>query len=235
MYNSLLPTSLLLLLTQNVLSTPAASTITVSSPPAPTSTTYTSDTTFRNSILDAHNFYRDEHNASALTWNTTSAAYALDWASKCQFQHTGGPTGENLAAGYANATAAVDGWGGERVDYKFGKNPTGFSEKTGHFTQVVWRNTTSVGCGRFACNGKNKTPGYYVVCEYYPPGNVNGADDQYFIDNVKEQVKGKESDTVETGVTNGACSTIATPEGALFWLLRLPLIWLVYNITRSIC
>jgi hypothetical protein len=69
------------------------------------------------------------------------------------FKHSGGPTGENLAAGYANATASVDGWGTERESYDW-SNP-GFSEKTGHFTQVVWSNTTSVGCGVASCQGKS--------------------------------------------------------------------------------
>lgn len=66
----------------------------------------------------------------------------------------GGPTGENLAAGYANATASVDAWGLERKMYNF-KKPTGFSEKTGHFTQLVWGNTTSVGCAVKSCQGEN--------------------------------------------------------------------------------
>jgi hypothetical protein len=47
----------------------------------------------------------------------------------------GGPSGENLAAGYANATAAVNAWGHERVDYDFKKGE--FSHETGHFTQMV--------------------------------------------------------------------------------------------------
>lgn len=185
-------------------------------------------------MLAAHNFYRSEHNASALTWNTTSAKYGANWAAQCMFKHTGGPTGENLAAGYANATAAVDGWGLERESYNF-KKPTGFSEKTGHFTQVVWSNTTSVGCGRFACNGANQTPGYYVVCEYYPPGNVEGDNNQYFKDNVHTQVKGKSTDTVESGVTGAACSLRAGNDGPIFWAIRLPIVWLVYNLVRMHC
>jgi hypothetical protein len=40
-----------------------------------------------------------------------------------------------------------------------------------------------------------------VVCEYYPPGNVVGDNNQYFKDNVKKQTKGKKTDTVESGVT----------------------------------
>jgi hypothetical protein len=161
----LLPTTLLLLLTTHTLADaiPAISTVTVSTPPTPTSTSYTSDGAFESAMLTAHNFYRTEHNTSSLTWNSTSATYAANWASQCQFKHTGAPTGENLAAGYANATAAVDGWGLERESYDFNK-PTGFSEKTGHFTQVVWGNTTSVGCGRAACNGKNSELCTILAC-----------------------------------------------------------------------
>lgn len=112
----------------------------------------------------------------------------------------GGPTGENLAAGYANASAAVDAWGLERESYNWTK--PGFSETTGHFTQLVWSNTTSVGCGRKACDGTDNTPGFYVVCEYYPPGNVVGDDNQFFVDNVRRQVKGRATDTVESGVVS---------------------------------
>ena len=41
------------------------------------------------------------------------------------------------------------------------------------------------------------------MCEYWPVGNVAQADGgkQYYVDNVKEQIKGKNTDTVETGVT----------------------------------
>jgi len=117
------------------------------------------------------------------------------------FKHSGGATGENLAAGYANASASVDAWGLEREEYNW--NNPGFSEATGHFTQLVWSNTTTVGCGRTSCAGENQTPGWYVVCEYFPPGNIEGDNNQYFIDNVKKQVKGKASDTLESGVTSG--------------------------------
>ena len=49
-----------------------------------------------------------------------------------------------------------------------------------------------------------ETPGWYVVCEYYPPGNVEGDNNQYFVDNVPKQVKGKKTDTVESGVTSAS-------------------------------
>lgn len=42
---------------------------------------------------------------------------------------------------------------------------------TGHFTQVVWKATKRLGCGQ---------AGKFVVCNYYPAGNVQGQ----FRDNV---------------------------------------------------
>ena len=70
----------------------------------------------------------------------------------------GGPNGENLAEGYANATASIEAWGNEREKYNF--QDGGFSEDTGHFTQLVWKATTTVGCGRSFCNGKNSVSGW---------------------------------------------------------------------------
>ena len=83
--------------------------------------------------------------------------------------------GENLAENYANVTDAVDGWGDERKEYDWGK--PGFAEGTGHFTQLVWRGTREVGCGVTDCGeegGKGSARGWFVVCEYWPPGNVEG-------------------------------------------------------------
>lgn len=45
-----------------------------------------------------------------------------------------------------------------------------FSEQTGHFTQLVWESTSTVGCGARLCG----TKGWYLVCEYWPRGNVVG-------------------------------------------------------------
>lgn len=40
--------------------------------------------------------------------------------------------------------------------YNF-NTPTGFTEKTGHFTQLVWKSTTEVGCAAINCGySKNK-------------------------------------------------------------------------------
>lgn len=55
-----------------------------------------------------------------------------------------------MAIGYGDAIAVVNAWtSGERPKYDY--NNPGFSSATGHFTQVVWRTSTTVGCGRALC------------------------------------------------------------------------------------
>ena len=126
-------------------------------------------------LLDYHNKHRAQHCAAPLTWSPKLAQAAQLWANTlkakgCAFEHSGGPTGENLAAGTSgalDAKATVAMWYDEIKGYSF-KQP-GFSMQTGHFTQVVWRGTTSVGCGMSQCKGLD-----IWVCEYDPPGNWEG-------------------------------------------------------------
>lgn len=126
----------------------------------------TSKNGLANSVLNFVNMFRKQHNASALSWNDTLASYAANHASGCVFQHTKGPYGENLAAGTDQSVeAAIDSWGKERASYSFANG--GFSMGTGHFTQLVWKDTTSVGCGRVYCN-RPGTPGWFLMCEFYP-------------------------------------------------------------------
>src|SRR5207302_48623 len=123
-------------------------------------------------LLEAHNRVRARHCAPPLAWSAKLAASAQKWADNlgargCGLQHSGGPHGENLAAGsegFLDAAAVVGMWYDEGRHYR-----GGFSMKTGHFSQVVWRSTKQLGCGRARC------PGLEVwVCQYDPPGNVEG-------------------------------------------------------------
>lgn len=80
--------------------------------------------------------------------------------------------GENLFS-YTGPTksceAMVRAWYNEIKDYNF-DDPT-FSSETGHFTQVVWKSTTHVGCAHSKGVG---TRWVYMACEYDPPGNYDG-------------------------------------------------------------
>ncbi len=125
--------------------------------------------------VDAHNRYRAKHCAVALTWSAKLAEVAQRWASTlrdrgCQFGHSGGDYGENLAAGTKGTldpASVVKMWYDEIAQYRFPNG--GFSMETGHFTQVVWRGTKRVGCGHSQCKGMD-----IYVCEYDPPGNWEG-------------------------------------------------------------
>lgn len=123
--------------------------------------------------LKGHNDERALHGAAALAWSDDAAAKAQQWANNCQFEHSGGslgPFGENLAAGTGAFTIeqAIALWNAEEPDYD-PSNPQ-FS----HWTQVVWKSTTQVGCAVQTCNGIFTEPASFYVCEYSPPGNVIG-------------------------------------------------------------
>ncbi|CUS09936.1 unnamed protein product [Tuber aestivum] len=144
---------------------------------------YTNTSRLERDVLTAHNRWRAEHGSAPLSWNNSLEDFARDYTKKCVFEHSGAAYGENLAAGYLNATAAVDAWGNEREIYDFSRAQ--FSEETGHFTQMVWNATRSVGCAAVECEGLlvNGQDSWYLTCEYWPPGNVQGA----FAQNVREQ------------------------------------------------
>lgn len=61
-------------------------------------------------------------------------------------------------------------------------NNPGFSPQTGHFTQLVWKSTSSVGVA-LASTGSGNNKKTYVVARYYPPGNVVG----FFPQNVEDK------------------------------------------------
>jgi pathogenesis-related protein 1 len=126
-------------------------------------------------LVEAHNRFRAKHCAAPLSWSPKVAASAQKWANTirdrgCALGHSGGQYGENLAAGTQGTLderSIVAMWYDEVKRYSFGSGA--FSMKTGHFTQLVWRGTTQVGCGHSQCNGLD-----VWICQYDPPGNWQG-------------------------------------------------------------
>ncbi|KAJ7646605.1 PR-1-like protein [Roridomyces roridus] len=140
----------------------------------PVSNTASSDI---QSYLDLHNNERANHGAVALVWNNTLADAAQNWANQCTGTHSGGslgPYGENLSTGTGNFTisAAVQLWLNEAPQYD-PSNP-----QPSHWTQVVWKGTTNLGCAVAECDNLFDFSKFgrtlYYVCEYYPAGNVLG-------------------------------------------------------------
>lgn len=64
-------------------------------------------------------------------------------------------------------------WGAERTKFDF--NNGAFGMDTGHFTQVVWKESVKVGCGITQCKkGQGTFEGSFVACEYQAFGNMGG-------------------------------------------------------------
>jgi uncharacterized protein YkwD len=122
-------------------------------------------------VLDAHNLYRAKHCVPPLRWSGELAASAQQWASRCDFNHDAqSPHGESLFWGTASAfspTSAVEAWYEEIHEHSFSAPELG--DQSGHFTQLVWRSSTQLGCGMASCRGN-----HFWVCRYSPPGNVGG-------------------------------------------------------------
>ena len=134
----------------------------------------------RKDLLTRHNYYRAKHQAPDLTrlakLEEISQSYSEYLASIGYLVHSsntlnGNYIGENLYMGY-NAgylgTSPVDSWYEEISKYSFAKSD--YIKGTGHFTQVVWKNSKQLGCG-VACGSNDYC---YVTCNYYPGGNYLG-------------------------------------------------------------
>jgi hypothetical protein len=136
---------------------------------------------------DAHNVERASHGVPPLTWDPALAAIAQAWAEQCvdtmaptglidhnpnRGQNYPESVGENIygSGGQASGTAAVALWIQEEANYNLQNNTC--SGVCGHWTQVVWRTTTKVGCGLHNCPGLQF--GSSVVCNYAPAGNSGG-------------------------------------------------------------
>ncbi|WP_257459230.1 CAP family protein [Archangium lipolyticum] len=142
---------------------------------------------FEAQILAVHNKLRAKHGVPPMKWDAAVANYAKSRANLVSQRdglshgHAGlqdhgenlywGATSGALPGGEKAAAAAVESWYNEIKDYNF-SNP-GFSSTTGHFTQVVWKNSTRLGCAIVQGKGARWFE-TYVVCNYVVPGNMMG-------------------------------------------------------------
>jgi len=143
---------------------------------------------YRAQSLKEQNIRRSKHQFTgplkgSAAVNRIAQAYAQHLADIGVMEHSGRPGyGENLAmsGGVADLTDAstcaqlatefVNMWYDEIKNYDW-SDPT-FSMNTGHFTQLVWNTTTTVGSGLAMSKGTNMV---FAVANYLPPGNIIGA------------------------------------------------------------
>ncbi|XP_059169410.1 uncharacterized protein LOC131951137 [Physella acuta] len=129
-------------------------------------------------FLKAHNDVRNNLGIASLVWDKKLAKFAKDWTSKCDYKHSYGAYGENLYTSSPlkkNATdlayKSAEAWESEvkYVDNSTWACITG-EPTCGHYSQMVWRDTTSVGCAITHC--KKTADGVlpnFVSCNYDPP------------------------------------------------------------------
>ena len=112
--------------------------------------------------------------------NRQALAYAEEMARTGMFQHSLSSDrpnqGENLWAGTAGAfpyERMVGAFIDEKRYYIHAPFPnvstTGNWQDVGHYTQIIWRDTTRLGCGIATGLGRD-----WLVCRYSPPGNWVG-------------------------------------------------------------
>ncbi len=132
----------------------------------------------RNAITAYHNNVRRDIGVAPLKWSAPLAQYAQQWAddlaaTTCKMKHRTQPQyGENLyigTAGYYTAVDAAKAWETEKSKYVGGVLSKDTWYPAGHYTQMAWRKTHALGCGKSICNGM-----LMVVCNYDSPGNYLG-------------------------------------------------------------
>jgi pathogenesis-related protein 1 len=129
-----------------------------------------------------HNQLRAQVSLPPLTWDPALATIAQSYAEGCQFQHSGRDgVGENLAANAppgSSVAMAFKSWADEQAFYDYAGNSCAAGKQCGHYTQVVWRSTTRLGCGVASCTTGSPFTGFpqweLWVCNYTPPGNFVG-------------------------------------------------------------
>lgn len=170
----------------------------------------TESATYQGLALLNHNVHRANHSVSDLVWNSTLVTYAEEIAKTCVYNHSkaagDGNYGQNIGAGIVagNISALLTNmlYNSEIENYPqpYGQESPDSAnfDSWGHYSQIVWSDTTSVGCYTYDCSpaGEIATqecnangepylantkcgpdggyPAVFTVCNYYPSGNIDG-------------------------------------------------------------
>lgn len=135
-------------------------------------------------LLAIHNRARREAAAAPLAWDAGLAAAAASYgpalAARGSLAHSAHATrpgqGENLWMGTRGAYSIEEmagGWAAEKSLFRPGIFPNvsrnGKWSDVAHYTQMIWRGTTRVGCAIHKSRDWD-----FLICRYAPAGNVVG-------------------------------------------------------------
>lgn len=118
-----------------------------------------------------HNLKRCWHRVGDVTWSQKLADGARAHAARCSLvkdKSIVGRLGENIAFGKnLGQIKAQDNWYLQFIFFPYGQKDG--TEKTNDFSQMVWKETTEIGCSSARCGDQN-----YYVCRYSALGNLPG-------------------------------------------------------------
>ena len=199
----------------------------------------------KTKALYLHNIARAKEKAADmnwLTWNDNLAKLAAEWAAECNWTHdmakenneytykryfTYKPT-QNLQATTREVFSlrwgifGKEGWYGEKAFYDYNTTNCTADKKCGHYTAMTWANVSEVGCDRHYCNPFVKPPkgipsGWYLVCHYYPPGNIRFRESRTITITLKPYQKGPVCSKCGSGKAwcrqGGLCNSECTGPG----------------------
>lgn len=134
-------------------------------------------------MVAVHNQYRSLVHAPNIKWDEDLAAEAREYADHLAytktFAHDNAPESLYIQSGGGTMTYKdiANAWAGEKEKYRHEVfetssktiSTTGNWADIGHYTQMVWRSNTRVGC---AVAMRQDVTGVLAVCRYAPGGNV---------------------------------------------------------------
>ncbi|XP_066581728.1 venom allergen 5-like [Prorops nasuta] len=128
-------------------------------------------------------------NMENMVWDDEVANLAQAWANQCDYNHDKCrklprfSVGQNIALSWSSAQRNVDvvdfveSWYNEVKDFNRAEVQKFTGENylnIGHYTQIVWANSKSLGCGLMEYLSTNNQWNTFLVCDYGPSGNVVG-------------------------------------------------------------
>ncbi|KAF3768874.1 hypothetical protein M406DRAFT_355061 [Cryphonectria parasitica EP155] len=181
----------------NVIAAPttSSSSVVVVAATTSASSAATSPTDFAGIAVYQHNIHRANSSAPDVTYNDTAAGYAATLAARCVFEHDvtigvtdGQAYGQNIAYIAGSdlttdintflASSITNSWFDNEIELYpgYGSEPDmTLFDSWGHYSQVVWKGSNSIGCAVQACEAGTLDadyPGFFSVCNYWPAGNV---------------------------------------------------------------